>query len=55
MSASAGRNSAKKVPASINLTSCLSILIRQFFYRHDTALKASAPRKTTGMAASPVN
>jgi hypothetical protein len=51
MRPSAGRNGAKKVPASDHLTYFLSVLIHQFFYRHDTALKASASRKTTGMAA----
>ena len=51
MRPSAGRNGAKKVSASNHLTYCLSILIRQFFYRHDAVLKASASRKTTEMAA----
>jgi hypothetical protein len=50
-----GRNDAETVLASNGINHCLKKHIRQFFYRHDTALKAHAPRKTTVVAASPVN
>jgi len=38
--------SRKKVPTSNHLTYCLCVLIRQFFYRHDSAPEAPTARKT---------
>jgi hypothetical protein len=40
----------KKVPASNSITPCLTATIHEFFYRHDTALKASVFRKAAKMA-----
>jgi len=50
MSSSAGRNGAKKVPASNNLTSCLANFLRHFFYRHGASPKALTAQKTSKTA-----